>query len=383
MSVATYQLCFDEYVETLKQEIIQEVEKFQNIEINNKESMRQLHELARSDEIRKHAKFLETEGYRIIHRFFADGREVEPEKIDPVLIPVENDAQNSIFKTARFTWSLPYTDGYGRRLKFLVFDNFNGKLIGILGLQSPVLGLKARNEYLGLSKGPEKLRILNHTMDIYTLGALPPYSFLLGGKLMVLAAVSNEIREVYRKKYEGKTTEIEGNNIDGELIMLTTTSAYGRSSIYNRVKYKDRLICIPVGYTKGQGTLFLTSRLCELAREYLQSKSIVVKSGYGSGPNYKFRLAKVLENQLKSEGYRVDLINHGVEREVYVFPLIKNLHEYTKAPDTTEPEYFNYPFSDLANYWKERYCLPRSKRNSEWRAWQKDRVWQDIARFLE
>jgi len=381
MSVATYQLCFDEYVETLKQEIIQEVEKFQNIEINNKESMRQLHELARSDEIRKHAKFLETEGYRIIHRFFADGREVEPEKIDPVLIPVENDAQNSIFKTARFTWSLPYSEGYGRRLKFLIFDRYNGKLIGILGLQSPVIGLKARDEYLGVNR-ENKMEIINKTMDIYTLGAVPPYNFLLGGKLVVLSAVSNEVRETYRKRYEGKTTEIEKNTIDGHLIMLTTTSAYGKSSIYNRVKYGGRLICQPVGYTKGQGALVLTSRFCELAREYLQSKGIVVRSGYDNGPNYKFRLAKVLAKQLKLEGIDTELVTHGVEREVYVFPLIKNLHEYVRAPDTTEPEYFDYPFSDLADYWKERYCLPRSKRNMEWQTWCKEQVWQDIARFL-
>jgi len=381
MSVATYQLCFDEYVETLKQEIIQEVEKFQNIEINNKESMRQLHELARSDEIRKHAKFLETEGYRIIHRFFTDGREVEPEKIDPVLIPVENDAQNSIFKTARFTWSLPYSEGYGRRLKFLIFDRYNGKLIGILGLQSPVIGLKARDEYLGVNR-ENKMEIINKTMDIYTLGAVPPYNFLLGGKLVVLSAVSNEVRETYRKRYEGKTTEIEKNTIDGHLIMLTTTSAYGKSSIYNRVKYGGRLICQPVGYTKGQGALVLTSRFCELAREYLQSKGIVVRSGYDNGPNYKFRLAKVLAKQLKLEGIDTELVTHGVEREVYVFPLIKNLHEYVRAPDTTEPEYFDYPFSDLADYWKERYCLPRSKRNMEWQTWCKEQVWQDIARFL-
>uniref|UniRef100_A0A7C5Z546 DUF4338 domain-containing protein n=1 Tax=Caldicellulosiruptor owensensis TaxID=55205 RepID=A0A7C5Z546_9FIRM len=381
MSVATYQLCFDEYVETLKQEIIQEVEKFQNIEINNKESMRQLHELARSDEIRKHAKFLETEGYRIIHRFFADGREVEPEKIDPVLIPVENDAQNSIFKTARFTWSLPYSEGYGRRLKFLIFDRYNGKLIGILGLQSPVIGLKARDEYLGVNR-ENKMEIINKTMDIYTLGAVPPYNFLLGGKLVVLSAVSNEVRETYRKRHEGKTTEIEKNTIDGHLIMLTTTSAYGKSSIYNRVKYGGRLICQPVGYTKGQGALVLTSRFCELAREYLQSKGIVVRSGYDNGPNYKFRLAKVLAKQLKLEGIDTELVTHGVEREVYVFPLIKNLHEYVRAPDTTEPEYFDYPFSDLADYWKERYCLPRSKRNMEWQTWCKEQVWQDIARFL-
>ncbi|ADQ06075.1 conserved hypothetical protein [Caldicellulosiruptor hydrothermalis 108] len=383
MSMAVYQLCFAEYTEVLKQEIIQEIEKFQKcLNVTDKESMRKLHKLPRCEEIKKHRDFLFSEGQKIINMFFADGWEVEPEKIDPVLIPVENDAQNSIFKTARFTWSLPYTEGYGRRLKFLVFDNFNGKLIGILGLQSPVLGLKARNEYLGLSKGPEKLKVLNRTMDIYTLGALPPYNFLLGGKLMVLAAVSNEIREVYRKKYEGKTTEIEGNNIDGDLVMLTTTSAYGRSSIYNRVKYKDNLICIPVGYTEGQGTLFLTGSLCEKAREYLQSKGVKVKSGYGNGPNYKFRLAKALARQLKLEGIEVELVTHGVQREVYVFPLIKNLQEYVKAPDTTEPEYFDYPFSDLASYWKERYCLPRSKRDTEWKAWRKEQVWQDIAKSL-
>ncbi|WAM36549.1 DUF4338 domain-containing protein [Caldicellulosiruptor acetigenus] len=383
MSMAAYQLCFAEYVDALKQEILQELEKFQKcLNTTDKESMRKLHEIARSEEIKKHRDFLLSESQKIVNTFFADGFEIEPEKIEPVLIPVENDAQNSIFKTARFTWSLPYTEGYGRRLKFLIFDNHNGKLMGILGLQSPVLGLKARNEYLGLGTGAEKLKVLNRTMDIYTLGAVPPYNFLLGGKLMVLSAVSNEVREAYRRRYEGKTTEIEKNTIDGRLIMLTTTSAYGRSSIYNRVKYKGNLTCIPVGYTEGQGTLFLTSSLCEKVREYLQNKGVKVKSGYGNGPNYKFRLAKALAKQLKLEGIEIELVTHGVQREVYVFPLIKNLHEYVRAPDTTRPDYYDYPFSELANYWKERYCLPRSKRNREWQAWRKEQAWQDIARFL-
>src|SRR5262249_37203992 len=148
---------------------------------------------------------------------------------------------SDLFRLARLTWSLPFSRGYGRRLRFLVLDEANEKLIGVIGLQSPPLDFAARDRRFKYPNG-KKIEFVNQTMDIYTLGAVPPYNRLLGGKLIALAAASNEVQESYKRKYNGRVTEMENNILPSHLVALTTTSAFGKSSIYNRLKYKDRLI---------------------------------------------------------------------------------------------------------------------------------------------
>ena len=107
--------------------------------------------------------------------------------------------------------------------------------------------------------------MVNQTMDIFTLGAIPPYNRLLAGKMMVYAASSSEIYQAYRNKYVGAITLMRDRVIPPNLVMLTTTSAYGRSSIYSRVTYpgnpdgagRARAIATELGYTKGYGNFHL------------------------------------------------------------------------------------------------------------------------------
>lgn len=62
-------------------------------------------------------------------------------------------------------------------------------------------------------------------MDAYVIGALPPYNYLLGGKLISYILASDEVREVFSRKY-GKTKY-------DQLAAIFTTSLYGKSSQYN------------------------------------------------------------------------------------------------------------------------------------------------------
>ena len=59
--------------------------------------------------------------------------------------------------------------------------------MGILGLQSPPLDFSARDQQVKYPAG-RKIEMVNQTMDIFTLGAIPPYNRLLGGKLVIYAA---------------------------------------------------------------------------------------------------------------------------------------------------------------------------------------------------
>ena len=73
--------------------------------------------------------------------------------ITPHLIPVEPSTEGSrLFAAATLTWSVPVSQGFGRRMRFLVRDDRNGKLIGIIPViavleeAQSVLGKSARDE---------------------------------------------------------------------------------------------------------------------------------------------------------------------------------------------------------------------------------------------
>jgi len=130
----------------------------------DKEGLRQIHRPACQLEIARRQGWL----HRHLHRylpFFADGHEVVPERVDPVLVEVITKQQHDLFRVARLLWSIPFSKGYGRRLRFLIMDRTNGKLIGLLALQSPPLSFPARDRLFRYPPG-KKPELVNQTMDI-------------------------------------------------------------------------------------------------------------------------------------------------------------------------------------------------------------------------
>jgi len=333
----------------------------------SKVTARRLHEPARLTELARRQEWLRRNMPRYLS-FFAEGWEVVPEKIEPVLVEVEEKWQHDLFRIARLTWSLPYSKGFGRRLRFLVMDAHNDKLIGILCLQSPPLSFPPRDRLFDYPDG-RKTELINQTMDIQTLGALPPYNRLLGGKLMALAAASNEVRMAYRRKYTGRKTEMEGRIIPAHLVALTTTSAFGRSSIYNRLHYRGEVIARSLGYTEGYGSFHLL-RLYPQFRAFLEAQGISTRGGYGTGPRRKWQ---TMVKALGRLGFSSNLLKHGLQREAFLFPLIHNLEEYMVGEDDV-PTFRDLPFQDLANYWRERWLLGRASRVDGWRAWRRSEI---------
>lgn len=126
--------------------------------------------------------------------FIADGKEIDPERIEPVLHKVDaGTIESQLFRYACLHWSIPISEGYGRRLRYLIFDKSNGKLMGLFALGDPVFAIQSRDQWVGWSNQQKKEK-LYHLLDAYVLGGVPPYSRLLGGKLVALASVCNEVR---------------------------------------------------------------------------------------------------------------------------------------------------------------------------------------------
>ncbi|MCS7161456.1 MAG: DUF4338 domain-containing protein, partial [Gemmatales bacterium] len=218
----------------------------------SKDQLRRLHRLAVHHRIERAKPRLAPYEDVLLQRI-ASGSEVEITKLAPRLIEVHPDSEDELlFRYVSLHWSIPTSSGYGRRLRFLVEDASNGKLIGLFGLCDPVFSVAARDTWIGWDKTTRKVRLRN-VMEAFILGAVPPYSMLLCGKLVAMLCGSDEVRRVFRRKYGRGTSLITGASADGRLALITTTSALGRSSLYNRLRYRDRLMMQSVGYTSGWG----------------------------------------------------------------------------------------------------------------------------------
>ena len=195
-------------------------------------------------------------------------------------------------------------------------------------------------------------------MDAYVLGALPPYNYLLGGKLISYIIASNEVRRIFERKYRGVVTYISERTAN-KLTCIFTTSLYGKSSQYNRLKYKDQVLYIPIGQTKGYGTLHLTDETFNAMRELLKARSILVTNRFGDGPIWRMRVIRTAADIL---GFDADfLLRHSFKREIYAVPLACNFKEFLRG-EHCRLRYCDYSLNNLVGYWKERWLANR-KRN--------------------
>jgi hypothetical protein len=212
-------------------------------------------------------------------------------------------------------------------------------------------------------------------MDAYVLGAVPPYNQLLGAKLVSLLATSNFIRQVFERRYKNTKSVILGRKFNGQLALVTTTSALGRSSILNRLTYEGKDVFQNVGFTEGYGHFHLANGTFEKFREYLCvcGDNEAEKYRFGSGPNYRMRVVrKVLEHL----HLPADLLRHGVKRGVYVAPLASNSQAFLRG-EVKALKLYNRPVRKLAEFWKCRWLLPRSFRDQNYRNF-RDSQWEKI-----
>ena len=332
----------------------------------DKDAIRSLHSEAVYHKQSQRRKGLLKHEPSLLQRF-ASGRDIDIKKINPKLVEVHpNSNDELLFRYASLHWSIPVSSGYGRRLRFLVVDQHSDKLMGLFGLGDPVFSLKNRDQWIGWEK-EDRIERLHHVVDAYVLGAVPPYSFLLGGKLIALLAVSNEVREAFRVKYEGRASLIQRRELPGQIALVTTTSALGRSSLYNRLKFNDRLVFRSVGFTRGYGEFHISNGIYESIVDFAKTKSRATAKHESWGNGFRNR-REVLQKVLSGLGLPREWRNHGINREIYVAPLAKNSCEFLSGEDS-KLDYFDQPASELFSWFRERWLLPRGEREKRHLDW--------------
>lgn len=340
----------------------------------DKDKLRSLHKMAVERNIQRSRGGLERHEDELLS-YIASGADVFPEKISPRIELVKSNSKDELlFRYARLHWSIPVSAGYGRRLRFNVFDDANGKLIGIFGLGDPIFGLKPRDRWVGWTQDERKNR-LQCVMDLFVLGAVPPYSSLLCGKLIALLSTSASVSEAFQERYAGRISRISRNPLDGRLALLTTTSALGKSSLYRRLRYAEDTVFESVGYTRGSGEFHFSNGVYDDLRKFALENCDATAKNPSWGAGFRNR-RELVRKTLPLLGLSKQLFYHGVEREIFVAPLASNSRSFLRGEhDKLNP--FCRSSEELFEWFRDRWLLPRSRRDKSYRTFKRDdyRLW--------
>jgi len=298
----------------------------------SKDTYRAFHLPQRLDKLARNADFIEKNSASLIEHF-ADGVEIDPQNIKPRLEIVSAGTwQSDLFRFASLQWQIPVSDGYGRRMRFLVWDATNEKLIGLIALGDAVFNLAVRDQLVGWDHEDRGHRLAN-LMDAYVLGAVPPYNLILGGKLVASLVRTQEIRRMFEKRYGNSIGLISGERKNARLAMVTTTSALGRSSVYNRLKLHGVDYFKSIGFTSGWGHFHISDALFHEIRRYLEDEGDPYANGheFGNGPNWRLR---TIRRALSKLGMSEGLMKHRLVREVFVCKLATNARNFLQGKAT-------------------------------------------------
>ena len=233
-------------------------------------------------------------------------------------------------------------------------------------------GKKAINIAL---KANRKKKIGSNLMEIIVCGAIPPYTNLLGGKLVSSLIVSPKVIHDYNIRYESQVSEIasrmKGEEVvrDSRLVYLGTTSLYSvGSSQYNRInipidgfdlRYKK------IGLTEGYGSVFFSKETTSIIDKMLNiiDNGRKINNVFGEGTSPRMRL---IVNGLSAIGINSrELLNHHSPRIVYGIELARNTREFLNG----STNYVDYYFGDssyleektdeIIEFWKKRWLNKR------------------------
>ncbi len=337
---------------------------------SGKDAVRAVHNGHREDRLAANRCFIADRFSKLI-RYFASGHDIDVPRITPVLQRISSTTwEGELFRLASLTWSIPVSNGFGRRLRYLVWDDHNGKLIGLIAIGDPVFNLSVRDNLIGWDVHDRGARLVN-IMDAYVLGALPPYNALLGGKMVASLLRSRDIYDDFARKYGATTGIISQREKKARLLVVTTSSSMGRSSVYNRLKLDGIQYFTPIGYTGGWGHFHIPDSLFTELRNYLREigHSYADLHRFGQGPNWRLRTIRAA---LEALGFKADILRHGIQREVFICMLAANAKKLLRTgrgrPDLSSL----LSAQEVAQLAVERWMLPRSRRRTDYRNWTTD-----------
>lgn len=338
-----------------------------------KEVIRRLHREQRRERLATARPFLA----RVIPTVlscFANGEELDPHRINLRLKLVQSDTPEAeIFRVATLTWSVPVSPGFGRRLRYLVWDEGHDRVVGVIALGDPVYNLSVRDREIGWDVHDRAKRLVG-LLDAYVLGAVPPYSFLLGGKAVACLIRSRDVYEDFRRIYGRSVGVISKKAKHARLVAVTTTSSMGRSSVYNRLRLGKINYFEPIGFTEGWGHFHITDRLFERMRDFLRDRdhAYADQHKFGEGPNWRLRTIRAA---LSALDFDENILRHGIQRQVFVSKLATNAYEVLRTGRTRPDLSGLLSVAEISDLARSRWIVPRAERNEiNYQFWRREMI---------
>ena len=179
-----------------------------------------------------------------------------------------------------------------------------------------------------------KAKLASQVADVSVCGAIAPYNHLLGGKLIALLMGSEDVRRIYKKRYDDQVSEIASQlagrpiSRSTDLLVLTTTSLYGIGDRqYDGIKIpqnyidgiKHRCKWKRLKLTEGFRVTHLSDETVVLMRKLCRQTHGVrrVNSVFGEGSSPRVRLIR--EALLILGIHDGSIMKHGLSRMVYAY----------------------------------------------------------------
>ena len=252
--------------------------------------------------------------------------------------------------------TFPIESQIGRRITIGVKENNTNKYVGFIRLASPVSSIKPRNNFFG--KSLQLNTVNDHIYNGQTIVPVQPFGFnYLGGKLLSLVCISNEVRELWNKNY------------NTNILLFETTSLYGNSkssSMYDGLEPYIRFMDL----TESKNLLFPNDevyyKVRDLCREHYGMKEhdgmLVPKKGSSPKTREFTKVLSILKHHLTTEEKNLfnKFIKENMEskeqKRFYMSTMgFKNVKEHILNGDPlVEDNRSNYDLSNLIQYWKNK-----------------------------
>lgn len=289
----------------------------------------------------------------------------EISKLQPRLKLVRNEIDMNIWDTLRyFVHSAEYNQPPGRYLRFLLVDDVSEKILGFCSIASDVPTLGDRDDYIGWTQ-PDRMehKMLKYSAIGSTIAPTQPLGTnFLGGKLMAAMVTSKVVRDAWEKQDYGEA-------IPCKLVGMTTTSLFGRPSMYDALKWWHGL-----GLSEGKMSIQPTEKIYKTWNRWLKDnredeyiKAMTQKEDV-SGPVTGAKM-KILSMIFRECGITKSRYDHGFERGVYYSCFYENSKEFL-CRKITEDKLVMKPLfiSDtnaIIDWWKSKSIARYKKLKSE------------------
>lgn len=280
-------------------------------------------------------------------------------KLEPVLVYTGKNAELSkVWNTIRtFTSTMKNSSNIGRNLNYLVQDKVTGKYLGVICVSSDYLDLTPRDQFIGWSREKKTQgHMINFTAVGSTLVPLQPLGFnAVGGKLMALLALSDEVQNRWKELY-------------GDILIgVSTTSLYGKDKLNGLSQYDNLKHWKKMGYSAGSISYEVSKDTEKLMLDWLKKNHTrkyfewyVAKNA--AGQPYK----RDHRNRSRVFAYSKlsvpkDVVSTAHQRGIYFSLFYENGREFLRGEigESELKKSFDTSYEALTNLWKEKYASKR------------------------